>query len=48
VMNDPQTGLPVTVTKSFLNIQPRNVVSAFNEASGTVANELQPNPGTLP
>jgi len=47
-MNDPQTGQPIIVTKSFLNIQPRNVVSAFNEASGTVANELQPNPGTLP
>lgn len=47
-MNDPQTGQPITVTKSFLNIQPRNVISAFNEASGTVANELQPNPGTLP
>jgi len=47
-MDDPQTGQPITVTKSFLNIQPRNVISAFNEASGTVANELQPNPATLP
>jgi prepilin-type N-terminal cleavage/methylation domain-containing protein len=47
-MNDPQTAQPITVTKSFLNIQPRNIVAAFNEASGTVANELQPNPGTLP
>jgi prepilin-type N-terminal cleavage/methylation domain-containing protein len=47
-MNDPQTGQPITVTKSFLNLQPRNVVSAFNWARDTISNELQPNPSTLP
>jgi prepilin-type N-terminal cleavage/methylation domain-containing protein len=43
-MADPKTGQIVSVTKSFLNIQPRNVISALNAASGTVANELQSNP----
>lgn len=47
-MNDPATHAPVTVTKSFLNIQPRNVISALYVACGTIANELQPNPGSLP
>jgi prepilin-type N-terminal cleavage/methylation domain-containing protein len=47
-MNDPTTKAPVTVTKSFLNIQPRNVISALYVACGTIANELQPNPGSLP
>jgi hypothetical protein len=48
-MNDPQTQQPVTVTKSFLNIQPRNVISALNVANSTVANELQTsNPTNLP
>ncbi len=43
-MPDPQTGRPVQVTKSFLNIQPRNITASLNAATGTVANELQPNP----
>jgi hypothetical protein len=46
---DPQTHQPITITKSFLNIQPRNVISALNVASTTVANELQTsNPSNLP
>lgn len=50
-MNDPQTGQPITLTKSFLNIQPRNVVAAYNWAGlspDTAANELQPMPCTVP
>ena len=43
-MPDPQTGQYIQITKSFLNIQPRNIVAALNAASGTVANELQSNP----
>ena len=43
-MRDPQTGQFIQITKSFLNIQPRNIVAALNAASGTVANELQANP----
>jgi len=43
-MPDPQTGQYIQVTKSYLNIQPRNIVAALNAASGTVANELQSNP----
>jgi len=47
-VNDPQTGQPITLTKSFLNIQPRNVVSASNWAADTIANDLQPMPTTVP
>lgn len=47
-MTDPSTGAKVTVTKSFLNIQPRNVISSLYVACGTIANELQQNPGSLP
>ena len=43
-MPDPKTGQVISITKSFLNIQPRNVISALTAASGTVANELQSNP----
>ena len=43
-MKDPQTGKYVQITKSFLNIQPRNIVAALTAATGTVANELQSNP----
>jgi prepilin-type N-terminal cleavage/methylation domain-containing protein len=55
--NDPQTEQPVTLTKSFLNIQPRNVISALRQVSSCAtsadscreANELQTsNPGHLP
>ncbi len=28
--NDPQTNSPLTITKSFMNIQPRNILDAYN------------------
>jgi hypothetical protein len=28
--NDPQTNSPVIIAKSFMNIQPRNIVNAYN------------------
>jgi len=28
--NDPQTSAPVVITKSFMNIQPRNILNAYN------------------
>lgn len=31
--NDPQTGQPITITKSILNIQPRNIISALKQVS---------------
>lgn len=50
-MPDPQTGEYIKVTKSFLNIQPRNILAALGAASlgssgemKTSANELQQNP----
>lgn len=43
-MPDPQTGQIIQITKSYLNIQPRNIVAALNASTGTVANELQSNP----
>lgn len=55
--NDPQTGQPITLTKSFLNIQPRNVISALRQVASCAtnadscreANELQTTiPGNLP
>jgi hypothetical protein len=47
-MNDPSTRAPVTVTKSFLNIQPRNTISALYVSCTEMANELQAAPGSLP
>lgn len=42
--NDPQTNAPVSITKSFMNIQPRNILNAYNmyiynnTATSTAAN----------
>jgi len=47
-MNDPNTKAPITVTKSFLNIQPRNVISALYVSCTEMANGLQQSPGNLP
>jgi type II secretory pathway pseudopilin PulG len=55
--NDPQTGQPAILTKSFLNIQPRNIISALHQVASCAtsadscreANELQTtNPSNLP
>ncbi|HVZ16580.1 MAG TPA: prepilin-type N-terminal cleavage/methylation domain-containing protein [Terriglobales bacterium] len=49
-MPDPATGQYIKITKSYLNIQPRNILAALSVASldageiKTSANELQPNP----
>lgn len=48
LMSDPATGSPVSVTKSFLNIQPRNIISVLNVVCSQMTNELQQNPGSLP
>lgn len=47
-MKDPTTNALVTVTKSFLNIQPRNTISALYVSCTEMANELQTAPGSLP
>ena len=41
--NDPQTNQPVKLTKSFLNVQPRNIVAAYNVVTTDVG-EFQENP----
>ena len=41
---DPQTHQYSTMTKSFLNLEPRNVLSAFELANAGIANRLQPSP----
>jgi prepilin-type N-terminal cleavage/methylation domain-containing protein len=48
LMNDPSTHAPVTVTKSFLNIQPRNTMAAVYVACDYFSNELQQEPANLP
>ena len=48
---DPQTGQPITETKSFLNLSPRNVVAGYDlDAAGMntgVMNRLQQPPAAL-
>jgi prepilin-type N-terminal cleavage/methylation domain-containing protein len=45
---DPQTGAPITLTKSFLNIAPRNVLASLDDAQNSILNVLQPNPSNVP
>lgn len=53
---DPQTRTPITVTKNIMNIQPRNIVNAYNLDTATAvsgsedsyAHQLQQLPNTLP
>jgi prepilin-type N-terminal cleavage/methylation domain-containing protein len=45
---DPQTGAFVTMTKSFLNIAPRNVLAGLDDAQNAIIGRLQPTPPNLP
>jgi prepilin-type N-terminal cleavage/methylation domain-containing protein len=45
---DPQTGAYVTMTKSFLNISPRNVLAGLDDAQNAIIGRLQPIPPNLP
>ena len=45
---DPQTKSFVTMTKSFLNIAPRNVLAALAAAQASLTDRLQPTPTNLP
>lgn len=46
---DPQTGqFPPAMTKSFLNMAPRNVLYGYNLANAGLGTALQPLPSTLP
>lgn len=45
---DPQTGAYVTMTKSFLNIAPRNVLAGLDDAQNAIIGRLQPTPPNLP
>lgn len=45
---DPQTKQPLQLTKSFLNLSPRNVVAAYDLAGNNVWGPLQPTPNPLP
>jgi hypothetical protein len=48
--NDPLSGKPIggqyQLTKSFLNIQPRNVLAAIEQVVAGNTSELQPTPST--
>jgi len=45
---DPQTNNYITLSKSFLNISPRNVLVALDEANSAIVTRLQPTPTNLP
>jgi len=45
---DPQTGQYVTMTRSFLNLSPRNVVSGYNLALAGYTSRLQATPTNVP
>jgi prepilin-type N-terminal cleavage/methylation domain-containing protein len=45
---DPQTGAFVTMTKSFLNIAPRNVLAGVDDAQNSIISRLQSTPTNLP
>ena len=45
---DPQTGTYATLTKSFLNLAPRNVAAALALAQAGVTGPLQPMPSGIP
>jgi len=45
---DPQTNAFVTMTKSFLNIAPRNVLAGVDDAQNAIISRLQPTPPNLP
>jgi len=45
---DPQTNQYVTMTKSFLNIAPRNVIDALDLSQASMSARLQPTPSNLP
>jgi hypothetical protein len=45
---DPQTKAFVTMTKSFLNIAPRNVLAGLDDAQNAIITRLQPTPPSLP
>ena len=45
---DPQTNAFVTMTKSFLNIAPRNVLAGLDDAQNAIISRLQPTPPNLP
>lgn len=44
--NDPISNKPFQLTKSFLNIQPRNVLAAIEQVAAGNTSELQPTPIT--
>jgi type II secretory pathway pseudopilin PulG len=44
--NDPISNKPFQLTKSFLNIQPRNVLAAIEQVTAGNTSELQPTPTT--
>ena len=45
---DPQTGAYLTLTKSFLNLAPRNILIGLELANAANTNLLQPKPPNLP
>jgi prepilin-type N-terminal cleavage/methylation domain-containing protein len=45
---DPQTNAYVTMTKSFLNLAPRNVLVGLDAAQNAIISRLQPTPPSLP
>ncbi len=45
---DPQTNNYVTMTKSFLNISPRNVLTGLDDAQNAIITRLQTTPLNLP
>ncbi len=45
---DPQTGVYATMTKSFLNLDPRNLIDGLDLANNSMTNRLQPTPSNLP
>jgi prepilin-type N-terminal cleavage/methylation domain-containing protein len=47
VRPDPQTRQYVTMTKSFLNLAPRNILASYEMASAGISNRLQPSPTNI-
>jgi Tfp pilus assembly protein PilW len=45
--NDPQTGQPIQVTKTLLNINTRSVLAAIALSNAGATNEVQPTPTTF-
>ena len=45
--NDPQTGQPIQVTKTLLNINSRNVLAAIAMSNAGATTEVQPTPTTF-